>query len=168
MAQTWTSSTFSTDNQYIKYRIQVTETSTSIEDNTSTVNVTVDAWRTNTGYTTTGTGTCYCTIKGTKYSNSISASQSITHNSHTVLFRRNNNVITHNADGSYKLSVSAYIKHSRFESKSQGFSVNLTKIPRQATITRADNFTDEGEPVLEVNNPAGSRGAFSLNKLRRC
>jgi hypothetical protein len=115
----------------------------------------VDAWRTNKGYTTTGTGTCYCTIKGTKYSNSISASQSITHNSHTVLFRRNNVVIAHNADGSYKLGVSAYIKHSRFESKSQGFSVNLTKIPRQATITRADNFTDEGEPVLEVNNPAG-------------
>lgn len=156
MAQTWTSSTFSTDNQYIKYRIRVTENSYSIENNTSNVTVTVDAWRTNTGYTTYGTGTCYCTIKGTKYSNSISTSQEITHNSHTVLFRRANMTIAHNQDGKYSLSVSAYINHQRFSSKSQGFTVALTAIPRQATITNTYNFTDEAETFrVEVNNPAG-------------
>ena len=83
-----TSSNFSTSNQYIKYRIVVTENSYDITNNTSSVNVKVDAWRTNSGYTTYGTGTCYCTIDGTKYSQSISSSQEISYNSHTVLFNR--------------------------------------------------------------------------------
>lgn len=150
-----TSSAFSTDNQYIKYRITVTETSYSIENNTSTVNVVVDAWRTNTGYTTSGTGTCYCVIWGTKYSASISASQTITHNSHTVLFRRNGVVIGHASDGTRNLGVSAYIKHQKFSSKEQGFTVKLTDIPRQANITDVTDFTDEQDPTITYNNLAG-------------
>ena len=117
-----TSSNFSTSNQYIKYRIVVTETSTSIPNNTSTVNVKVQAWRTNTGYTTYGTGTCYCTINGTSYSQSISSSQTITHNSYTTLFERNV-TIAHNTDGSKSIYVSAYISHARFSSSSNGFTV---------------------------------------------
>ena len=93
-----TSSNFSTSNQYIKYRIVVTENSYNITNNTSEVNVKVDAWRTNTGYTTSGSGTCYCTIDGTKYSQSISNSQQITYNSHTVLLNKTV-TIPHNADG---------------------------------------------------------------------
>ena len=54
-----TSSDFTTSNQYIVYDIVVTENSTSIPNNTSSVNVKVRAWRTNQGYTTDGAGTCY-------------------------------------------------------------------------------------------------------------
>ncbi len=150
-----TSSTFSTDNQYIKYRIVVTESNVSIPNNTSTINVKVDAWRTNTGYTTSGTGTCYCTIAGTKYSQSISASQEIKHNSHTVLFNRTINNFPHNADGSRSIYVQAKINHSRFDSSYHGFTVNLAKIPRSASITGAINFTDEGIPQITFSNPAG-------------
>ena len=149
-----TSSTFSTDNQYIKYRIVVTESNVSIANNTSTINVKVDAWRTNTGYTTSGTGTCYCTIAGTKYTQSITASQEIKHNSHTVLFNRTINNFKHDADGSKNIYVQAKIDHQRFDSSYHGFTVSLTKIPRKANITSANDFTDEGTPLVMYSNPA--------------
>ena len=134
-----TSSNFSTSNQYIKYRIVVTENSTSIPNNTSSVNVKVQAWRTNTGYTTDGAGTRYCNIDGTNYSNSWEYGQKpLTYNSYTVLFDRTV-TIPHNADGSKTIYVSAYIDHARFSSNSQGFNVTLSTIPRQATITAAPN-----------------------------
>lgn len=160
-----TSSSFSTSNQYIKYRIVVTENSYSIENNTSSVNVKVDAWRTNSGYTTSGSGTCYCTINGTKYSQSISNSQKITQNSHTVLFNRTVTV-AHNADGSKSLGVSAYIKHDRFDSSSQGFNVKLTTIPRQANIVSAPDFYDTDNPTITYNNPAGDIAA--ITSLQAC
>lgn len=158
-----TSSTFNTDNQYIKYRIVVTESNVSIENNTSSVNAKVDAWRTNTGYTTSGNGTCYCTINGTKYSQSISTSQKITHNSHTVLFNRTV-TITHGQDGKKTIGVSAYIKHDRFSSSSHGFNVKLEDIPRQANILTAPNFTDVDNPKMTYSNPAGE----VVETLRAC
>ena len=160
-----TSSNFSTSNQYIKYRIVVTENSTSIPNNTSSITVKVDAWRTNSGYTTSGSGTCYCTINGTKYSQSISSSQSITYNSHTVLFNKTV-TIPHNADGSKTVSVSAYIDHSRFSSNAQGFNVTLTTIPRQANITAAPDFYDTDNPTITYSNPAGDIAA--ITSLQAC
>lgn len=149
-----TSSTFSTSNQYIKYRIVVTENSTSIPNNTSSVNVKVQAWRTNSGYTTYGTGTCYCKIDGTSYSQSISSSQTITHNSYTTLFNRDV-TISHNSDGSKSIYVSASISHARFSTSTHGFTVNLTTIPRQAELVNVPNFNDEEDLTIEYTNPAG-------------
>ena len=149
-----TSSTFPTDNQYIKYRIVVTENSTSIPNNTSSVTVKVQAWRTNTGYTTYGNGTCYCKINGSSYSQSISSSQKITHNSYTTLFSKTV-TISHNADGSKSIYCEAKITHDRFTSSYHGFTVALSNIPRQANITAVANFTDEGNPKITYSNPAG-------------
>lgn len=150
------SNNLSTSNQYIKYRIIVEETATSIPLNRSTVTVTVQAWRTNTGYTTTGTGTCYVNVNGTNYSQSISSSQAITYNSYTTVFNAHGIDITHNADGTKTIYVSAYINHSRFSSSSQGFNVDLTTIPRQATITSAPDFNDIDNPTIQYSNPAGT------------
>ena len=150
-----TSSTFSTSNQYIKYRIVVDESSPSIPNNTSSVRVRVQAWRTNTGYETYGTGTCYANINGTNYSQSISSSQKITHNSYTTLLDKTA-TITHNADGSKTIYVSAYISHARFTSSSQGFNVTLSTIPRQATLVSAPNFNDTDDPTITYSNPAGT------------
>ena len=158
-----TSSSFSTSNQYIKYRIVVTENSTSIPNNTSSVNVKVQAWRTNTGYTTYGSGTCYCNINGTDYSQNISSSQEISYNSYTELFNKDV-TINHNADGSKTIYVSAYISHSRFTSNSQGFNVALTTIPRQATLTYAPNFNDTDNPTIQYSNPAGN----AVSSLQAC
>ena len=100
-----TSSTYSTSNQYIKYRIIVDELSTSIPNNTSSVRVRVQAWRTNSGYTTDAKGTCYATIDGTSYSQSWAyGAKPITHNSYTTLFDKTV-TISHNADGAKTIYV---------------------------------------------------------------
>lgn len=158
-----TSGNFSTSNQYIKYRIIVTEESTSIPNNTSSVNVKVQAWRTNQGYTTYGSGTCYCNIDGTNYSQSITPSQKFTYNSYTEIFNRTVTV-NHNADGSKTIYVSAYINHNRFSSNSQGFNVTLTNIPRQANLTSAPNFYDVDNPTITYSNPAGN----AVSSLQAC
>ena len=159
-----TSSTFSTSNQYIKYRIVVDELSTSIPNNTSSVRVRVQAWRTNSGYTTDDKGTCYCSINGTNYSNSWAYGQKpISHNSYTVLFDKTV-TIPHNADGSKTIYVSSYINHNKFSSSSHGFNVTLTTIPRKAEINSAPNFTDIDNPTISYANAAGT----SVDSLQAC
>lgn len=158
-----TSSTFSTSNTYIKYKIIVTENSYSIDNNTSSVTVKVQAWRTNSGYETYGSGTCYVKIDGTTYSQSISSSQKITYNSNTELFSKKV-TITHNADGKKSIFVEAMIDHSRFDSDYNGFTVKLTNIPRQANLTAVQNFTDEGNPTITYSNTAGS----AVTSLQAC
>lgn len=161
--KTNTSPTFSTNNQYVKYRIVVTENSINIADNTSNITVQVQAWRTNTGYSTSGTGTCYCNIDGTQYTASINSSQQISYNSYTVLLSRTLN-IQHNDNGSKNITVSSYITHSSFSSSSQGFNVVLTSIQRQATITSAPNFTDEENPTITYTNGAKT----NVSSLQAC
>ena len=73
-----TSAALSTSNEYVKYTITVTQNSQSIENNTSNVTVSVRFYRTNTGYTTYGTGTVYCKINGTTYSASVTPDDKIT------------------------------------------------------------------------------------------
>lgn len=163
MANQSISSNFSTDNQYIKYRIIVTENSYSVANNTSNVTVKVQVWRTNQGYETYGTGTCYVNIDGTTYSQPISSSQRFTYNSYTQVFSKSL-TINHNTDGSKALYVSSYINHSRFDSTSQGFTVNLTNIPRGATITNAPNFNDTQNPTITYSNSAGN----SVSSLQAC
>lgn len=158
-----TSPYFSTSNQYIKYDIHVDEQSTSIANNTSTVRVYVIAWRTNTGYQTYGSGTCYCNINGTNYSQGIDSSQVISYESDTVLFDKTV-TIPHNADGKKTIYVSAYIDHSRFSSNSQGFNVTLTTIPKQANLVSAPNFYDVDNPTITYSNPAGN----SVSSLQAC
>lgn len=158
-----TSGDFSTSNQYIKYRIVVTETSTDIASNTSWVNVKVQAWRTNTGYETYGSGTCYANIDGANFTANITSSQKISYNSYTTLLNIDHQ-ITHNADGSKTIYVSAYISHSRFNSNSQGFNVTLSTIPRQANLTAAPNFYDVDNPTITYSNPAGN----AVSSLQAC
>ena len=159
-----TSSDFTTSNQYIVYDIVVTENSTSIPNNTSSVNVKVRAWRTNQGYTTDGAGTCYVNIDGTNYSESWAyGDRPLTYRSFTVLFDKTV-TIPHNADGSKKIYVSAYISHARFSSNSQGFNVTLTTIPRQANLTSAPNFYDTDNPTIQYSNPAGN----AVTSLQAC
>lgn len=150
-----TSPYFSTSNQYIKYDIHVDEISTDITNNTSYIHVWVIAWRTNTGYTTYGSGTCYCTVNGTSYSQSIGPSQKIEYESDTVLFDKYL-TISHDSDGKKSIYVDAKISHDRFSSSYNGFTVTLTDIPRKATITNAPDFNDTSNPTITYSNPAGS------------
>lgn len=152
--KTNTSGNFTTSNKYIKYRIIVTENSINTDTNKSNITVKVQVWRTNTGYTTYGSGTCYCTIDGTTYNQAITSSQKFTYNSYTEVFSRTLDV-EHEDNGTKTIYVSSYISHDRFTSNTQGFNVKLTDIPRQANIVSAPNFTDEENPTITYSNSAG-------------
>lgn len=141
-----TSSAFNTSNQYVKYQITVTEGNPSTENNNSPVTVSVKFYRTNTGYSTYGTGTVYCKIDGVTYSSAVSSSQKIT-NSGIVLFQQTV-TIPHDSDGGKTLSVSAWITlNTPLSSSEQGFSVPLTTIARASQpscITWPDHTQNVG------------------------
>lgn len=124
-----TSGNFSTSNQFVKYNISATEGTPSAENNTSPLTVSVRFWRTNTGYVTYGTGTVYCRIGGTLYSQEVTPSDEITSDG-IVLFNKTV-TIPHDADGSKQVYISAWISHNApLRSDEQGFTVPLTTIPR--------------------------------------
>lgn len=140
-----TSSALSTTNDKIKYKITVTQNSQSVTNNTSNVTVSVKVYRTNTGYTTYGTGTVYVTINGTQYTDSITTSDKIT-SSGIVIFSKTLN-IAHNADGTKTLATSARITHDQFSSNNQSFSQTLTTIPRATTPTLSASSVDMGKSI---------------------
>lgn len=128
-----TSEAFSTSNQFIKYRFTVTENYYSVENNSSNVTVTVNFYRTNTGYTTYGTGTVYCFIYNTTYSQYVGPDDKITYDGIDLFTRIVD--IPHNDDGTRNLNVAAYISHERVTSESHDFYVDLTTIPRASELT---------------------------------
>jgi len=148
-----TSSAMSTTNDKIKYKITITQNSQSVANNTSNVTVSVRVYRTNTGYTTYGTGTVYCTINGTQYTAAITSDDKIT-SSGIVLFSRTMN-ITHNADGTKTLATSARITHDQFSSSSQSYSQALTTIPRATTPTVSASSVNMGASIT-INMPRAS------------
>jgi len=148
-----TSSAMSTTNDKIKYKITITQNSQSVANNTSNVTVSVRVYRTNTGYTTYGTGTVYCTINGTQYTESITSSDKIT-SSGIVVFTKTLN-IAHSADGSKTLATSARITHDQFSSSSQSYSQKLTTIPRATTPTLSASSVNMGASIT-INMPRAS------------
>lgn len=146
----WTrnSGAMSTSNRYIKYRTKVVLNSQNIANNTSNVTVSVEVWRTNSGYTTRGTGTAYLTIDGTNYSSSIASSQLFTHNSYTQVISKTVN-ISHGSNGAKNLGVSARISHSQFSSNSQSYSTSLNTIPRASSLS-AFSFASQLQPSTAI------------------
>ena len=148
---TYISQTMTTSNQRVNYRIVVNTLSQSIENNSTTMNIQVQAWRNNSGYTTSGSGTCYCRIQGTLYSNAVYDSQKITEYSYTVLFNKDI-TIPHNADGSCTLNLSSYIEHYAFSTSEQYYSVALPTIPRASSPTLSKTEFNIGEKIIINTN----------------
>lgn len=141
-----TSGAMSTSNTYVKYTISITENSTSIANNTSNVTVNVRFYRTNSGYSTYGTGTVYCAINGTTYSASVTPSQKIT-NSGIILFSKTLD-IGHDSDGSKTLNTAAYISHDApLTSSSQSYSLALSTIPRTSGLTVGDGLLGTAQTI---------------------
>ena len=148
-----TSGALSTSNQYIKYTITVTQNSQSVTGNTSNVTVSVRFYRTNTGYTTDGTGTVYCKIDGTTYTAAVTNAQKIT-SSGIVLFTKTLN-ISHSSNGSKTLTCSAWISHYAFSASEQSYSQTLTTIPRASGLT-ASNGTLNTSQTLTISRADSS------------
>lgn len=79
--------------------------------------------------------------------------------------------IAHNTDGKksviVSVSIGLYTKNGNYSSGSKftgDVKIELTDIPRAATITAAPNFTDEANPTITYNNPAGT----AIDKLEAC
>lgn len=129
-----TSSTFSTSNTHVKYNITVNQNSQNVSNNCSNVSVYVKFWRDNSGYTTYGSGTCYCKINGTTYSATVSPSQKIT-DSGINLFGKTLDIY-HNNDGTKTLTCSAWISmDTPLSSSEQSYSQTLSTIPRASKPT---------------------------------
>ena len=148
-----TSSAMSTSNQYIKYTITVTQNSQSVENNTSNVTVKVRFYRTNTGYKSWGTGTVYCKINGTTYTAGVVPSQYITEDG-IILFTKTLN-ITHNTDGSKKLTCSAWISHDVVTSSEQSYSQTLTTIPRKSSLSVGNGTLGTAQTLTVTKQASG-------------
>ena len=135
--------------------------SQSIANNTSTI-----TWSlVGAGGSTSGRYTCvkqkYVTVNGSTQSNSTIVE---TKNG-TVAFS-GTTTISHNADGTGSFSASAggaFYVYGSYNSTGSG-SWSLPQIPRQANITLAPDFNDEGNPTIEYSNQAGN----SVNSLQAC
>ena len=156
-----TSGNFTTTNQYIVFWIEVIQNSQNISNNTS--NVTVKVWikRTNTGYTTYGSGTVFTKIDGVQRNVSITPSQKITSTASTIFHQ--DITVKHNSDGTKKLNVQVGISHEMFNSSqsSVAFNTSLTTIPRSSSISLSASTIEAGRE-LTVNITRAS-GSFTHN-----
>lgn len=156
-----TSGAMNTSNDRVKYTISITQNSQSIANNTSNVTVSVRFYRTNTGYTTYGTGTVYCKIDGTTYQAGVTPNDKIT-NSGIVLFSKTLN-IDHDADGKKTLTCSAWISHDVVTSSEQSYSQALTTIARASVPTFSASSVDFGNSVTITTNRASSSFTHTLS-----
>lgn len=156
-----TSSTFSTSNTHVKYNITVNQNSQNVSNNCSNVSVYVRFWRDNQGYTTYGSGTCYCKINGTTYSATVSPSQKIT-DSGINLFSKTLDIY-HNNDGTKTLTCSAWISmDTPLSSSEQSYSQTLSTIPRASKPTLSSSSVTMGNSVAVSTNRASSGFTHSL------
>lgn len=142
--------TYSTNNQYVKYRIVVSEG--ALSGRSRTVTVKVQFWRTNSGYTTHGNGTCYCKIgSGSYVGQAVSYSNSahkITYNSYTTLWS-GTTTINYDTNGNASQSFYAYIDFSTVnaDSSAQGGTVTFNNIgAANASFNLNIKLPDGSEP----------------------
>ena len=151
-----------------KFTLNVNETGTNISNNTSNVSFSFVLSPIQTGWDwniKTNPVSYRVTINGTVYTGTI-----VSYNgSSTVTLKSGSLTIGHNSDGSKSISFSFNVydnpnKNYTPGNASASGSMTLTKIPRQANLTSADNFNDEGNPKITYSNPAGN----SVNQLAAC
>jgi hypothetical protein len=162
--------TATSNNQYISGTLSWSATQ-NISGNYSDVTATLRMERTNSGYTTSGSGTWTITINGV--ASSVSKSVSLTYNSDTLIHTFTTRV-NHNSDGTKTLTISATggMPSTSYTSTTCSGSITLNTIPRATTVSVADTTVDMGQKV--VINHDGASDSFthklyytfgSLNKV---
>ena len=147
--KTYTSGDLATSNQYIKMRLQVVVNSQSVENNTSSLTVRLYARRTNTGYTTYGSGTATVTVGGTTLTQSITPSQKIVYSSgNGICLLEKSVTVSHNSDGSRSLTVTGQISiPSILQSDKKSYTVSLPVIPRASSFSLSSSSVAVGDAV---------------------
>ena len=143
------------------YRIilDVNETGTSINNNTSTVHWNLSIQSTASYSFAVIGSTITANIGGIEVYNAY-AQRSLDAYS-TISIGSGDVTISHNSDG--KKVINSYASYTQTSSAyytpgnmSAGGDLTLTTIPRQANITSAPDFNDEENPVLQYKNSAGN------------
>lgn len=148
-------------NGYYTVKLVLTEENYSIEDNTSPVSFKLQILSgSNARFSQMKIGR-NVKINGTEVVNvdkDDSAQYSLGYNSSITIASGTVNV-EHNKDGSKTIAVSFSVTMTEYSyttgSVKGSGSMNLTDIPRKATVSSVTNFNDEGNPTVTFSNPAG-------------
>ena len=126
--------TGTTSNQYIDAKVEWWISNKDVTNNTSTITAALYYKRNNTGYTTSGSGRY--SIKIGDRSASVSATLTITEHA-WVKAMETSYTVSHNADGSKSLTISATgsIPDTSFTQTYLSSTVTLDPIPRETQIT---------------------------------
>lgn len=140
--------------KYADFKVDWSSYSNGSSANSSTVNV--DVWVTKSSSSTADTYGNQSTDVSVSGGGSKNASGSfrVKPNSSTLLFR-NSFTVPHNSDGTRKTTISVNVGGNVIYANGSK-EVTLDTIPREASLVSAQNFNDEGNPVIEYSNPAGN------------
>ncbi len=141
--------TGTTNNEYIKPTI-VWSSVPNEDTNSSVVTATLKYSRTNTGYTTYGTGTFSLTINGNTKTETKTIT--ITYDSNTVAITHTVTV-AHNSDGTKSITISATggIPSTSFTSTSISKTVTLDTIDRGLMWVRVSGTWRHAQPWVRVS-----------------
>ena len=147
--KTYTSGDLSTSNPYVQMRLQVVVESQSVEKNTSSLTVRLYARRTNTGYTTYGTGTATVTVGGSTLSAAITPSQKIVYSTgNGICLLEKTATVSHDTDGKKSLTVTGKIHIATvLQSENKSCTLSLPVIPRASSFTVAESECGAGQSI---------------------
>lgn len=147
--------------------LEVNETGTSTNDNTSTVSWVVKLQSTASYNFRTIGSTVVVNLNGSEIFNNYAQRDLGAYS--TITIGSGTTTIWHNADG--KKTIGCYASYTQTSgayytpgNMSCSGNLGLTTIPRQANITSAPDFNDEENPVLKYKNAAGN----AVSTLQAC
>ncbi|MBT2680058.1 hypothetical protein J7E38_13670 [Bacillus sp. ISL-35] len=143
----------STDNGYISGTVSWSSTE-NVSKNQSTVTATMRLERTNTGYTSYGTGDFFVSIDGTKIWD-YDKDFSLTYNSNTFIVS-GSKVVTHNSDGSKKITIGWGGDSNVFNVYDSSDTATLDTIPRASSLSSSANFTAGQNFTVSVSRHSSS------------
>ena len=149
----------------VSLSLTITQNSQSKANNTSNITVNVIAsWTYSSNNRQSPAPSGWVKIDGTQYNFSNTFNDNVTSSGNKTLFTKTVNV-EHNADGSKTVSCNAsFATGVSSGTITASASKALTQIPREASITAAQNFNDEDNPTISYSNPAGG----AVDKLEAC
>lgn len=139
---------------FLTFRVDWSSTSNGSAKNSSDINVKVTVIKSSSSTARTyGSADTTVSVDGSSKSNN-GLSFSVSPGTSVQLFNWTFTDVEHGSDGSKIVPISVTVG-GNVMGASGSSNVTLDKIPRQATLTAADNFTDEENPTVTFTNPAG-------------
>lgn len=152
----------STDHTYVAGVVEW-ESTADTANNRSKVVVKMKLRRTNTGYTTWGSGEFFVTINGTK--KSVNKSFEITSSWQTMV--EATVYVDHNADGKKSITIKWGGDTDVFNIYDDSENVTLDTIPRESSLSSNANFTAGSDKTFSISRHASFRHEIELYVQRR-